>query len=363
VNTHAAGHGSRWRTWLGLVVAVIVGGGIGGLIVAAADGDLGSGGSSSSTGAVCPATSVANEVLPSVVTINIRAGAQSSSGSGEVIRSNGYILTNNHVVAAAANRGSIDVTFADGTNVPAEITGRDPQTDLAVIKVAKDNLPVIAFGTSQSVQVGAPVVALGAPLGLSSTVTSGIVSALNRTIEVPGENGQSALLVSAIQTDASINPGNSGGALTDCSGDLIGVPSAGATVPSESGGSSAGSVGLNFAIPVSVAKQVSDELISTGSVTHSYFGIQAVQIPPAAAQQAGTSQGLYVVGVVPGGPAAAAGLRNGDIITKIDGEPATDANQLLAVTLTKKPGETVSITYERNGGAPQTTKVTLGTAP
>ncbi len=343
-------------------MAVILGGGIGGLIVAAANGDLGSGGSSP-TDAVCSATSVANQVLPSVVTINIRAGTQSSSGSGEIIRSNGYILTNNHVVAAAASRGSIDVTFADGTNVAAEITGRDPQTDLAVIKVSQDNLPVINLGTSESVQVGEPVVALGAPLGLSSTVTSGIVSALNRTIEVPGENGQSALLVSAIQTDASINPGNSGGALTDCSGNLIGVPSAGATVPTESGGSSAGSVGLNFAIPVSVAKQVSDELIATGSVTHSYFGIQVVQIPPAAAQQAGTSEGLYVVGVVPGGPAAAAGLRNGDVITKIDGEPATDANQLLAVTLTKKPGETVSITYERNGGSPRTTEVTLGTAP
>ena len=220
-------------------MAVILGGGIGGLIVAAANGDLGSGGSSP-TDAVCSATSVANQVLPSVVTINIRAGTQSSSGSGEIIRSNGYILTNNHVVAAAASRGSIDVTFADGTNVAAEITGRDPQTDLAVIKVSQDNLPVINLGTSESVQVGEPVVALGAPLGLSSTVTSGIVSALNRTIEVPGENGQSALLVSAIQTDASINPGNSGGALTDCSGNLIGVPSAGATVPTESGGSSAG---------------------------------------------------------------------------------------------------------------------------
>ena len=350
-------HRARRRGWLlGLaaIVILVVGGVIGGLIVAAGQ---------SSDADVCSATSVANEVLPSVVTIEVRSGASSSTGSGEIIRSDGYILTNNHVIAAAATSGSITVVFSDGSSESATLTGRDPQTDLAVIKVeAPESLPSITLGDSSEIQVGQPVVVLGAPLGLSSTVTSGIVSALDRTIAVPGENGQAALLVSAIQSDASINPGNSGGAMTDCAGDLVGVPSAGATVPNSSGGSSAGSVGLGFAIPVNLAKTVSDEIIATGSVTHSYLGIEVVQIPPSAAQRAGTPEGLYVSGVLPGGPSASAGLRKGDIITEIDGEPATDPNQLAAVQLTKKPGETVTVTYDRNGKS-ATATITLAEQP
>ena len=358
MNDAARAKSPRSRRWLlgGLVAVVIlaVGGVIGGLIVAA---------SQTSDADVCSATTVANEVLPSVVTIEVRSGVSGSTGSGEIIRSDGYILTNNHVVSAAAKSGSIEVVFSDGTSEPATLTGRDPQTDLAVIKVtAAEPLPTITLGDSSEVQVGQPVVVLGAPLGLSSTVTSGIVSALDRTIAVPGDNGQTALLVSAIQSDASINPGNSGGAMTDCAGDLIGVPSAGATVPNSSGGSSAGSVGLGFAIPVNLAKTVSDEIIATGSVTHSYLGIEVAQIPPAAAQQAGTPEGLYVTGVLPGGPSAAAGLQKGDIITEIDGEPATDPNQLAAVQLTKKPGQTVDVTYERNGTSTSTT-ITLTEQP
>jgi S1-C subfamily serine protease len=155
------------------------------------------------------------------------------------------------------------------------------------------NLPTFPFNTA-SPAVGEPVVALGAPLGLSNSVTSGIVSALDRTIEVPGDNGPTALLVSAIQTDAAINPGNSGGAMTNCSGQLIGGPSAGATVPSPSGQSSAGSVGLGFAIPASLAEPVANEIIQTGTVSHAYFGIQVFTIPKAAADRAGVSQGLYV---------------------------------------------------------------------
>ncbi|HUZ09872.1 MAG TPA: trypsin-like peptidase domain-containing protein [Acidimicrobiales bacterium] len=342
--------------WAGLAVAVLVGGVAGGLVVAGTD-------SSGSGSGACAATSVADRVLPSVVTISARRGTSGGAGSGEIIRSDGYILTNNHVISVAANGGSVEVLFSDGTTAPATITGRDPQTDLAVIKVSgRTSLPVIPFGSSSNLQVGEPVVVLGAPLGLSSTVTSGIVSALDRTIEVPGDNGQNALLVSAIQTDAAINPGNSGGALTDCSGNLIGVPSAGASVPNESGQSSAGSVGLGFAIPVDLARSVSDELIATGTVTHSYFGIEVDQIPAAAAQQAGTSEGLYVVGVVPGGPAARAGVRSGDIITELDGEAVTDPTQLAAITLTKKPGDTVSVTYERNGRS-QSTTVALGAQP
>jgi putative serine protease PepD len=167
-----------------------------------------------------------------------------------------------------------------------------------------------------------------------------------------------------VQTDAAINPGNSGGAMTNCSGQLIGVPSAGATVPNPEGGSSAGSVGLGFAIPVDLAKAISDEIIAkNGDVTHAFFGIQVVAIPPAAAQRAGTSEGLYVAGVVPGGPAANAGLQEGDIITAINGQPATDPNQLQAITITQRAGSSVDIEYVTPTGQKMSTKVTLGAQP
>jgi putative serine protease PepD len=308
-------------------------------------------------------TSVADHVIPSVVTIAARGSAGAGTGSGEVIRSDGYILTNNHVIAVAANGGSVEVLFADGQTSPATITGRDPQTDLAVLKVdTSRTLKVIALGDSSSVQVGQPTVVIGAPLGLSGTVTSGIVSALDRTIEVPAENDKTALLVSAVQTDASINPGNSGGAMVNCAGQLIGVPTAGATVPSPSGESSGGSIGLGFAIPVDLAKTIADEIIATGRVTHAYFGLATLPIPPAAAAQAGLPEGLYVQAVVAGGPAAIAGLRAGDVITKINGEPATSNVQLQELTLTKKPGDTVPIGYARNGKS-ATATITLGTQP
>ena len=345
----------RWWWFVGLAVALVVGGLVGGLIAATT--------SSSASSHTCNATTVANDTLPTIVTITARNGATGGTGSGEIIRSDGYILTNNHVVSVAADGGTVDVLFSSGKTAPATITGRDPKADLAVIKVeGQSNLPVIPFGQSKDVVVGQPVAALGAPLGLSNTVTSGIVSALDRTIEVPSDNGETALLVSAVQTDAAINPGNSGGALVNCGGQLIGVPSAGATAPSERGASSSGSIGLGFAIPVDLAKAVSDEIISTGSVTHAYFGIQVIPVPEAAAHRAGVPQGLYVAGVAPGGPSADAGLQMGDIITEINGQPATSADQLAAITITKREGDTVTVTYVRNGKS-TTTKVTLGSQP
>ena len=312
---------------------------------------------------VCAVTPVANEVIPSVVTIAASGPAGSGTGSGEVIRSDGYILTNNHVISvAAASGGSVEVQFSDGQTSPATITGRDPQTDLAVLKVqASRQLKVISLSSS-SVQVGQPVVAIGAPLGLSGTVTSGIISALNRTVQVPGENDRSALLVSALQTDAAINPGNSGGALVNCAGQLVGVPTAGATVPNPSGPSAGGSIGLGFAIPVDLAISVADEIIDTGRVTHAFFGLQTVPIPPAAATQAGVPEGLFIQAVSPGGPAAAAGLAHGDVITSIDGQPATGNIQLQELSLTKKPGDTVSIGYERAGQS-ATATITLVAQP
>ena len=306
---------------------------------------------------------VADQVLPSVVTISAQGPSGAGTGSGEVIRTDGYILTNNHVINVAASGGKVEVHFTDGTTAEATITGRDPLTDLAVLKVTgQSKLKAIALGSSSSVRLGQPVVALGAPLGLSGTVTAGIVSALDRTIEVPGENNQSALLVGAVQTDAAINPGNSGGALVNCDGQLIGVPTAGASVPSSSGETSGGNIGLGFAIPVDLAKTVSDELISTGRVTHAYFGLQATPIPAESATQAGLPQGLYVAAVAPSGPAAAAGLRTGDIITSIDGTPATSTIQLQELTLTKKAGDRVSVDYQRDGHK-ATATITLATQP
>jgi len=349
-----SGHRRRWA-WL-LVPAVAAA--LAGCSSAASQSSSNNASASSAVG--CPVTSVADRVLPSVVTIAASGPGGAGTGSGEVIRSDGYILTNNHVISIAAGGGSVEVMFADGTSVPAKIVGRDVLTDLAVLKVEpSDNLKTIVLGSSESVVVGEPVIAIGAPLGLSGTVTSGIVSAMDRTVEVPGENDSSALLVSALQTDAAINPGNSGGALVNCSGDLVGVPTAGATVPTPEGGSSAGNVGLGFAIPVNIAKTISDEIISTGRASHSYFGVQTVPIPADAAAQAGLNGGLLVAGVVADGPAAKAGLRQGDVITKVDGQAATSNVQLQELTLTKSPGDKVTIDYVRDG-KPDSATVTLG---
>ena len=350
--------------WILIPAALVVGVGTGctSTPTSSSTGTTGTVAAGSATG--CDVTSVADDVLPSVVTISASGAAGAGTGSGEVIKSDGYILTNNHVISPAANGGKVEVTFQAGTTVPATIVGRDVLTDLAVLKVTPPfDLKAIAMGSSDSVVVGQPVVVLGAPLGLSGTVTSGIVSALDRTVEVPAENDSSALLVSAVQTDAAINPGNSGGSMVNCSGQLIGIPSAGATVPSSTGESSAGgSIGLGFAIPVDLAKTISDEIISTGRVTHAFFGLQTVPIPEAAAKEAGISAGLFVAGVVANGPAEQAGLRQGDVITKVNGNPATNNVQLQELTLTKSPGDKVPVDYERDGKA-ATATVTLGTQP
>lgn len=353
-------HGQGWARWLpwaivggALVIGIAVGGGIAGGVA-----------SSAAQPSACDVTSVTDQVMPTVVTISVRSPGGGGTGSGEVIRSDGYILTNNHVIASAADQGSIEVQFPDGHTLPATITGRDPQTDIAVIKVSPpDPLPVIPMGASSSVQVGQPIVVIGSPLGLAGSVTSGIVSALDRTIRVPGEtNASSALLVSAVQTDAAINPGNSGGSMVNCTGQLVGVPSAGATVPTPSGESSAGSIGIGFAIPVDLAANVADEIIATGTVTHSYFGLGVLPVPEAVASRSGVPSGLYVQTVVPGGPAAQAGLQAGDVITSLNGEPVTSTLQLEELTLAKKPGETVSVGYTRDGKQ-ATTTITLGPRP
>jgi putative serine protease PepD len=340
----------------------VIAGVVSALIANAINSPTSSAGGASSA-AACNVTTVADEVLPSVVTISATGAGGAGTGSGEVIRSDGYILTNNHVISTAANGGAVRVVFVGGQGEPATIVGRDPLTDLAVLKVrTTPELKVIALGSSDTVRVGQPVVALGSPLGLTGTVTAGIVSALDRTVQVPGENNRAALLVSAVQTDAAINPGNSGGALVNCNGKLIGVPTAGATVPSPSGEASGGSIGLGFAIPVDLASSIADELISTGRVTHAFFGLQTVPLPASGAASAGTAQGLYVVAVTPGGPSARAGLAAGDVITSIDGEPAHSNIQLETLTVTKRAGDVVSVEYKR-GGQSGHANITLGAQP
>jgi putative serine protease PepD len=341
---------------IAVCVAAILGGLIGALIVNSTSSDNSSGGSAGA----CDATSVAANDLPSVVTIKV-AGADGNggSGSGSIIDDEGHILTNNHVIAAAASGGHVGVIFNDGETAAATIVGRDPATDLAVIKVeGAEDLHPITFGESQDVKIGAPTIALGAPLGLSNTVTSGIVSALDRNVAVPGEGSRPALLVDAIQTDASINPGNSGGALVDCDGKLIGVPTAGATVPNANGEASSGSVGIGFAVPIELAKAVAEEIISTGKVEHAYIGLQAT---PAQGTD-GTPAGLRVVAVDHSGPAAEAGIKVGDTITEIEGEAVHGSDQLLAQTLTRRAGDTLKLTVERDG-SPEEVTVTLGKAP
>jgi putative serine protease PepD len=355
-------HGERRRRRVyGLVfgLAVVVAAAAVAAVLASTTGNSSNTTAAATSPSACNVTSVAQRELPSVVTIMAGgAGGAGGVGSGEVIRSDGYILTNNHVIVPAVGGGTLHVAFEDGKSANATIVGRDVLTDVAVIRVSgQSGLRTISIGDSAKLQIGEPVVALGAPLGLSNTVTSGIVSALGRTVHVPAEGSQTGLLIDAVQTDAAINPGNSGGALVDCSGALVGVPTAGATVPSPLGESSGGSIGLGFAIPSNFAKKIADEIIDTGRVTHAFLGLQAQSVS-ANTGHAGAADGLFVSSVTPGGPAASAGLQTGDIIRTIAGSPAVSSDQLMAITLTKRAGDRVEIGYERNGSR-ATANITL----
>jgi putative serine protease PepD len=350
------------RVTLAVVVCVgVVAGGIAGAAI-----DRATGGATATTAATgsCPAAAVANTVLPSVVTIAVQNGGAGGNGSGEIIRDGGYILTNDHVISPAVGGGRVQVLFTSGQTEAGTIVGRAPALDLAVVKVPDQHrLPVIATGDDGALRVGQPVVALGAPLGLSGTVTGGIVSAIGRDVSVPtGDGTTTATLPGSIQTDASINPGNSGGALVDCRSRLVGVNTAIATVPSAAGQPSSGSVGIGFAIPVGLATTVADQLIATGRFVPPYTGVSTVSLPASVAAQSGVRDGLFVQAVNPNGPGAQAGLRPGDLITEVDGHKATEPNSLVLRTVRKKPGDRVRLHVVRDGTS-NTVTMSLTTAP
>jgi putative serine protease PepD len=316
---------------------------------------------SSAAAQTCSGVSVAHDVLPSVVTIKSNGGAGAGTGSGEFIDNKGDVLTNNHVISNSANGGTIVIILSNGDVAPATIVGRDILTDLAVLRadVTPAQSQPIRFDTSGNVLVGQQVFPVGAPLGLSDTVSTGIVSNTGRTVRVPADNGRTALLVSALQTDASINPGNSGGTLANCNGDLVGVPTAGATATDSVGGQVGGSIGLGFAISANAAQTVANELLAHGRVTtHSYVGVSVATVSSSPTGP----WGLYVTAVSAGGPARQAGILTSDVITEINSAPVRSADDLETLSLTEKPGSKVTLTYVRDGKS-ATATVTLAAEP
>jgi putative serine protease PepD len=317
---------------------------------------------------------VAAKVVPSVVKLEVELGRESEEGSGIVLSSDGLILTNNHVVSAAQGGqggpptpdapnapagpgGQTKVTFADGGTATFSVVGTDPSSDIAVVRAeGVSGLTPITIGSSGNLRVGQDVVAIGSPLGLEGTVTTGIISALNRPVAAGGDVKNQNTVLDAIQTDAAINPGNSGGALVNMNGELVGVNSAIATLGGDAGGPQAqsGSIGLGFAIPVDQAKRIADELVKNGSAAHASLGVQV-------GNDAATD-GARIVEVTGGGAAAAAGLPSGVVVTKVDDRVINSADALVAAVRSKAPGEKVTLTYLDAAGKPQSVEVTLGKA-
>ncbi|MEO8829657.1 trypsin-like peptidase domain-containing protein [Lapillicoccus sp.] len=281
---------------------------------------------------------IAADALPSVVTIRIKTSQGEGTGSGFVIDKQGHILTNNHVVAAAGGSSQISVELNNGTTIPATVAGADTSYDLAVLKVASTDIPPLEFGASKDVVVGDGVIAVGAPLGLDATVTSGIVSALNRPVTPGDSNDQS--YINAIQTDAAINPGNSGGPLLDMNGRVIGINSAIARIPG-SDSTTGGSIGVGFAIPSDQAAKTAQQLITTGKAEHPALGVRVDR------SYDGDGAKLATGGVQAGSAADQAGLKDGDIITEFEGKKVTDANALIVAIRARNVGDTVTMTVQR----------------
>ncbi|MWA04754.1 PDZ domain-containing protein [Actinomadura sp. LD22] len=355
-----------------LIVALVagaVGAGIG--VIATDDGDDGNGsvslggGSGSDTKVQSrppdSVAGVAQRVLPSVVMIRVESSQGEVGGTGFIVNG-GYIVTNNHVVSEARGGAQMQVIFNDKKTLPATVKGADPSSDVAVVKVeGQHSLPALALGDSSKLAVGDPVIAIGSPLGLQGSVTTGIVSSLNRAVPTQGEGGGDSSYLNAIQTDAAINPGNSGGPLVDAKGRVIGINTAIATLGGQSlgGGSQSGSIGLGFAIPINQGKRVAEEIIRTGQVKMAKLGV----LPDPQYQQGGARIMQQAVQgqdpVTKGGPADKAGLKPGDVITKVDDQPIEDATDLIAQIRSRAPGDRIKVTYER-GGKETTVEITLG---
>jgi putative serine protease PepD len=306
------------------------------------------------------ATAAAAKAAPSVVTIYVTSNSGSGSGSGVVLTKDGYVLTNNHVVTLeGSGTGTVQVRTSDGTLYDATVVGTDQASDLAVVRLdgASDLTPA-KFADSDKVQVGDVAVAIGAPLGLSNTVTDGIISATDRAVQT-GSTQDDATVIDALQTDAAINPGNSGGALVNGAGEVIGINSAIATVASGVPGSQSqsGNIGVGFAIPSNTAQRIAKEIIETGSATRAYLGVSA---RTAADDQNGdVGTGAEIVSVEQGSAAAEAGLQVGDVVTAVGDRPVTTSTELTAAVRSNAPGDKVELTVRR-GDQTRTAEVTLG---
>jgi putative serine protease PepD len=345
------------------VLAALLGGGAGAVTATALDDDPAQVMSSSSatgaqrtsdTGSVVPAdgttAEVAAQVLPSVVTIRAQGAGGAGTGSGVVLDTEGHVLTNNHVVEGAEQQGTLTVVLQDGRRADASIVGTDATADLAVLQVeGVDDLQPLALGSSADLQVGDTVLAVGAPLGLTGTVSEGIVSAKNRPVFAGGEQGGQASVLNAIQTDTAINPGNSGGALVDARGRLVGINSAIATVGGATGQS--GNIGIGFAIPVDQATRIADELIADGTASYARIGAEVGD-----AQDGGAQLGT----IEQGSAAEEAGLEAGDVVTRLDEQVVDGADALVSAVRSAVPGSTVELTYVRDGDE-RTVQVTLDT--
>jgi putative serine protease PepD len=353
----------------GLVAGALIGGGAGAGVVGLLDRPT----SSTTTGSptaqsvvikdptnATSATAAAAKAAPSVVTIYVTNGQGAGSGSGVVLSSDGYVLTNNHVVTLeGSGTGTVQVRTADGTLYDADVVGTDTSADLAVVKLkGASGLKPATFANSDDVQVGDLAVAIGAPLGLSNTVTDGIISATNRAVET-GSSANDATVIDAIQTDAAINPGNSGGALVDAAGRVVGINTAIASVASDSLGSQdaqSGNIGVGFAIPGNTAKRIAEEIVKTGKSTHAVLGVSARTATDGDNQEAGT--GAQIVQVQGGGPADDAGLKSGDVITAVGDRVVTSSTELTAAIRSSTPGSKVTLTV-RNGNSTRKVDVTL----
>lgn len=286
---------------------------------------------------------IASKVTPAVVFIAVEGDTEAASGSGFIIDSNGYIITNSHVIASAANGGSIEVTLTTGETYKATLIGRNIDYDLAVLKINVSNLPTLQIGNSDGIVVGDSVIAIGAPLGLQGTVTSGIVSSLRRPVSV-GDAEQS--FIDAIQTDAAINPGNSGGPLVNAVGQVVGVNSAIATTGFSSG--EAGSIGVGFAIPINQAKRIVEEIIATGQSTIPILGVMVDMGP--------STEGARIESVDASGPARSAGFKKNDIVVKFADRIIRDGTELVVAIRAQRPGDRVEVTLKSG----KVLSVTLG---